>query len=320
MTLIDQGTEFGLLVEPSGVMEVHVFQGKLELHRDRSPLTIGAGEALRVDASGGAASRPTDPRVFVTPSELAVRSTEEARERLAHWRASSERLRRDHRTVLYFAFEDADESTGDLLSHRSERSELDGAIIGCRWAEGRWPQKRALEFKRPGDRVRFRGAGSYESITLMAWLRVDGLDRPFSGLMLTDGWTTGSVHWQITQNGALRLGIHGQGVAHDYDSPVLFEAAQLGRWTHLCTVHDRAARVVTHYADGRKVREIPLRFDTALILGSAELGNWGDPLPGWSTKYAIRNLNGRLDEFAIFGAALREEEIRGLYAAGTPGP
>ena len=318
MTFVDRGTEFGLRVDRAGDAEVHVFQGKLELQKEGVPKNLSVGQALRIDPAGASRPIPTDPAAFVTPSDLGARSAEEAKGRYSRWRESSERLRRDPRMVLYYSFEDPEDWTGGLRCQRAERTGLDGAIIGCVRAEGRWPEKKALEFKRPGDRVRFRGAGSYESLTLMAWVRVDGLDRAFSGLMLTDGWTLGSVHWQITQKGMLRLGIHGDRIANDYDSPVLFEAAQLGKWTHLCTVYDRGARAVTHYVDGRPVRRLPLKFDTALLLGSAELGNWGDPLPGTTTTYAIRNLNGRLDEFAIFGQALQEEEIRGLHAAGAP--
>lgn len=315
MTLVDRGTEFGLRVDAAGGAEVHVFEGKVEIHEAGGARNLAGGEAVRVESSGASRAIPSDPRAFVTPSELVRRGAEEAKDRYARWRAASGRLREDARVALYYSFEDG-EAWGREL--RGQRAGLEGAIIGCRWAEGRWPGKKALEFKGPGDRVRFREGGSYESLTLAAWVRVDGLDRPFHGLMLTDGWTTGSVHWQITQNGALRLGIHGDRVAKDYDSPVIFDASRLGRWTHLATVYDRDARSVAHYVDGREVRRLPLRFDTPLLLGSAELGNWGAPLPGTTATYSIRNLNGRLDEFLLFRNPLPPNEIRSLHASGTP--
>jgi hypothetical protein len=319
MRLVDRGTEFGLRLDRGGDTEIHVFQGKVELHKGTTaPKDMTVGEAVRIDSAGASKSIPADSRAFVTPSELAQRSTLEAKGRYLKWRDASARLRGDPRVALYYSFEDQETWAPELRSHRASRSPLDGGIVGCRWTEGRWPEKKALEFKGPGDRVRFRDAGSYESITLAAWVRVDGLDRAFSGLMLTDGWTTGSVHWQITQKGTLRLGIHGERVAFDYDTPVLFEAAQLGRWTHLCTVYDRDARAVTHYVDGRVVRSLPLKFDTALKLGSAELGNWGVPIAGSTATYAVRNLNGRMDEFVLFGKALVEDEVGALHASGAP--
>ncbi|MBI3858469.1 MAG: FecR domain-containing protein [Planctomycetes bacterium] len=316
--LVDRGTEFGLRVDRNGEAEVHVFQGRVELHSTGASQDLAVGRAVRIDPAGAARSIDADPEAFLTLSELNLRSAEEAKGRYERWGASSDRLRRDPRIAVYYSFEDAPAWSRELRCQRAERSPLDGAIIGARWTEGRWLGKKALEFKCPGDRVRFQDAGEYESLTLMTWVRVDGLDRPFSGLMLTDGWTSGSVHWQITEKGLLRLGIHGEKQAFDYDTALVFEPAQFGRWVHLCTVYDRPGREVLHYVDGRLVRRIPLRFDTLLRLGNVELGNWGVPLQG--TSYAIRHLNGRMDEFALFGQALREEEVRELHQVGAPAP
>jgi hypothetical protein len=316
--LVDRGTEFGLRLDRTGGAEVHVFQGRVEIYSrgDRSDLPVG--RALRIDPAGAAQPIEANPEAFVTLSDLNLRSAEEAKSRYARWGGAADRLRRDPRIAVYYSFEDAPEWSRELRSQRAERSPLDGAIIGCRWAEGRWKGKRALEFKGPGDRVRFQDAGEYESVTLMTWVRVDALDRAFNGLMLTDGWTSGSIHWQITQNGTLRLGIHGENQMNNYDTPPLFTPSQFGRWIHLCTVYNREAREVVHYVDGRPVIRHPLKFDTTLRLGAVELGNWGVPLSG--TVYTLRNLNGRMDEFALFGKALGADEIRDLYEVGAPAP
>jgi hypothetical protein len=319
ITLVDRGTEFGLRLDRSGDAEVHVFQGLVEIRSQGSRSELPVGRALRIDPAG--LIRPievADPQTFITLSDLNLRSAEDAKSRFARWSGASERLRQDPRIAVYYSFADAPDWSRELRSQRPERSPLDGAIIGCRWAEGRWQGKKALEFKCPGDRVRFQDAGEYESLTLATWVRVDALDRLFSGLMLTDGWTSGSVHWQITQHGTLRLGIHGDKQSNDYDTPVLFAPDQLGRWVHLCTVYNRDAREVVHYMDGRQTARLPLKFDTQLRLGAVELGNWGVPLQG--NVYAVRNLNGRMDEFALFGKALGADEIHELYLIGAPAP
>ena len=53
-------------------------------------------------------------------------------------------------------------------------------------------------------------------------------------------------------------------------------------------------------------------------VGDASVGNWA--LPRWSNDphFAVRNFNGSLDEFMMFGAALSAEEIRRLYTDGKP--
>ena len=83
----------------------------------------------------------------------------------------------------------------------------DGAVVGCRWAEGRWQQKGALEFKGTENRVRIFIPGEYESITLACWMRIEGFDRYLSAIMLTDGHDLGEVHWQFTETGQLLLGV-----------------------------------------------------------------------------------------------------------------
>jgi hypothetical protein len=319
MNLIDRGTEFGLKVDRGGGSEVHVFQGRVEIQSAGATRDVTDGTAVRLDGAGAANPIPADAEAFLTLSEMNLRASEEARGKFARWGSASEDLRKDRRVALYYSFEDAPAWSRELRCQRPERSPLDGAIIGARWTEGRWAGKKALEFKSAGDRVRFQDAGEYESLTLMTWVRVDGLDRPFSGLMLTDGWMSGSVHWQITQSGKLRLGIHGDKVNHDYDTEKVFApGSNLGRWIHLCTVYDREQREVVHYIDGKVSRREPLKFDTALRLGSVELGNWGSPIEG--SLYGVRHLNGRMDEFALFGKPLREDEVGELYQVGAPVP
>jgi hypothetical protein len=236
LQLVDRGTEFGLRLDRGGDAELHVFQGRVEVRAPGATRDVAGGKAVRLDPAGAAQAISADPEAFLTLSELNLRSTEEAKDRYARWGSTSDRLRQDPRVALYYSFEDAPSWSRELRCQRPERSPLDGAIIGARWAEGRWAGKKALEFKCPGDRVRFQDAGEYESLTLMTWVRVDAIDRPFNGLMLTDGWTSGSVHWQITRKGELKLGIHGEKQAFDYDTPTVFVPSQLGRWIHLCTV------------------------------------------------------------------------------------
>lgn len=52
-------------------------------------------------------------------------------------------------------------------------------------------------------------------------------------------------------------------------------------------------------------------------IGKASLCNWGLPERN-QPRFAVRNLNGSLDEFALFDAALSTEEIRKLYVDGRP--
>ncbi len=59
-------------------------------------------------------------------------------------------------------------------------------------------------------------------------------------------------------------------------------------------------------------------FVDKLHIGNGEIGNWGLPHREDPT-FAIRNLNGRMDEFAIFKVALSAEEIASLFERSRAG-
>jgi hypothetical protein len=198
------------------------------------------------------------------------------------------------------------------------RQRHDGAVVGCRWGAGRWPGKKGLEFKQVSDRVRFAVPGELDSITLMAWARVDALPNGNNSLMMSDGWEPGGLHWQIGEDGTLILGVQERPKGHGghYHAPGAFTPERFGRWAHLAVVYDRDAGAVTHYVDGRPAASQPLLFDIPLRVGGAEIGNWN--IAAHRNKSPIRYFSGCIDEFLLFSRALSGEEIERLATQGRP--
>ncbi|WP_145167945.1 LamG domain-containing protein [Rubripirellula lacrimiformis] len=65
-----------------------------------------------------------------------------------------------------------------------------------------------MEFKSPGDRVRIHLKNDqYQGLTMAAWIRVDGLDRKYNALFMSDGYEDGEPHWQIDQSGRLMFSV-----------------------------------------------------------------------------------------------------------------
>jgi hypothetical protein len=327
--LVDLGTEFGLEVTPNGRTQVHVFQGKVEVyepnvrHAGDVGQALAAGQGLQVDAEGHRTGIPANGRLFLSWEEIDRRARREADERRRQWRQASEQLRQDPRLIAYYSFQDRPAGGRTLVADNAPQAGLDGAIIGCEWVNGRWPGKRALEFKRPGDRVRLTIPGQYEAMTLMAWVRVEALEQHFNSLFLTDRFKLGAPHWEITQTGRIRLGIRNSPKKHggfeNYDTKAIFRPEELGQWRHLAAVYDAAAGYMAHYVNGQCVTKTALRGDRiSLSIGNAEIGNWG--IPSVFSSYPIRNLNGRIDEFALFKAALSDKEIEAMYRKGEPNP
>lgn len=108
-----------------------------------------------------------------------------------------------------------------------------------------------------------------------------------------------------------------------YSEP-FWDPTMSGRWFFLATTVDRntsgvSGKSVTHFINGEPVgfsggtnmnKPLP-----RMRIGEADLGNWSEPI--WP-DVAIRTLNGRIDEFAIFREALSPEEIRSLFEIGKP--
>jgi hypothetical protein len=323
--LVDRGTEFGLQVGAGAETEVHVFQGKVELYQTGAARAAAAGRELttgqgvRLDGPGNVNPIRTDPSAFATAADLRERLAEATRRRQQEWRAADKALRRDPSVLVYYSFQAEPPWSRTLHDQAGGRPQPhDGSIVGCAWVAGRWPGRHALEFKRFSDRVRLHVPDPLDSLTLMAWARVDSLPNGNNALLLSDGWKEGAVHWQIGQTGTLILGVRApakQPNAH-YHAPMVFTHERFGQWLHLAVVYDRAAGLVTHYVDGQPAAEAPIQFNIPLRISDAEIGNWNVPVRRDNSH--LRYLNGCVDEFLAFSRALGRDEVAQLYEQGRP--
>ncbi len=332
MKVVDLGTEFGLSVSSEGA-NVQVFDGEVELQQpstDKRLLT--AGQALIRNADGEYSKADVTPERFLDIATLESRAAGQRDERYERWRAWSEELRRDARLIAYYAFDQHGGWQRRLNSSlEPENRELDGAIVGAHRVTGRWASKSGLEFKRPGDRVRVQIPGEFSSLTFACWVKIDSLDRWYNSLFLTDYYNQGEPHWQILDTGQLFFSVRhkaddvrGPAAKEKTHQPVLsppfWKPSLSGRWLHLATTYNADAGRTTHYLNGDVLHEEDIapgmRVETTRI-GAASIGNWSIPTRP-DSEFAIRNLNGSIDEFAIFATALSADEIKEIYDNGKP--
>lgn len=318
MKLEDLGTEFALNVQDQ-TSAVHVFEGEVIAHTAQPPASLKQGMTLGSTA-----------QEFLPVSELQSLVKQREAQRFAEWQQWSMEKRKDPRLIAYYTFKHWEDDRWERLVNNftePRRPKRAGGIVGARWTQGRWPEKEALEFKRPGDRVRLNLDGSYQALTLACWVKVDSVDKKYSGLLLTDGYDNGEPHWQIYEDGSLMFSImyrpkgdaSGKGWNQMYYSKPVFSADSLGRWHHIAVTYDSETGEVIQYFDGQEVsREIsPLhKPGRPITFGPCEIGNWG--LPTERHPFPIRNLNGAIDEFAIFDTVLSAAELRDIYQHGTP--
>lgn len=321
LEVTDLGTAFGIKVDEHR-SELHVFEGRVEFRvgRDSGAQGLVEGEAVVIEGGGDVRLVAAEPGAFAGHFDLQAKSVAAEARRYDQWRGSARRLQSDPSLWVHLDFEHGGAPAWRLANSGSLGAEVpDATIVGCEWREGRWAMKPALEFRGISDRVRLHVPGDLESVTLAAWVRVQGLDRQINSIFMSDGFLPGTLHWLIRNDGVLGLTvIGGEGDHQILPSPPVMTIDQFGIWTHLAVVLDAGAQEVTHYVNGQAVSRHVLRIAPPFRIGTAELGNWNPDGFLGNDPFLIRNFSGAMDEFCLFNRALTPDELDSLHAEGRP--
>ncbi len=328
--VIDLGTEFAIDVDAQST-RVNVLDGEVELHPhgDR-PHTIREGQSQHMLAGDAVAEQPQSPLSIVSPHEFHKDLDSRLASRMQHWQAQ-DALRRQNPDLLAYYHPDRSDRWSRQMVNRSEAPAAvasDGAIVAAERTRDRWGRADgALDFSRTGSRVRVQVPGQFQDLTLLCWVKINSLDRWYNSLFLTDGHEQHEPHWQIMNDGRLFFSVKSERQAsqapsqHVFYSPSFWDASLSGKWIMLAVVYDSHAQQVTHYLDGQPLsREaIPAEYlvDTIRV-GAASICNWSQPMYRTDPEFAVRNLNGSMDEFAMFSAALSDQQILEWFQAGNP--
>ncbi|WP_038160414.1 LamG-like jellyroll fold domain-containing protein [Verrucomicrobium sp. BvORR106] len=312
--VVDLGTDFGLDLN-SATPEVHVFKGEVELHQPEAQVRmLTTGEAAGFEKSTPARALPASDEAFAFSRDLDARMSESQRQSLVRWEEQGRQWNLDPRLKLRLDFQDPQGSRSLKNSAALGQEVAPGTIVGCIWTQGRWPEKKALQFRSVSDRVRLGLPGAHRQITMATWVQLHGLNVRQSSLCMSQGINEGHMHWQILHDGSLCLGV-GSGTSpnvrsDDYITPVIFTPERFGQWVHLAVVYDLAGGEVTFYLNGGILSKHPVQTPTELAPTIMELGNW-TPSPD-KRQQPVRNFAGCMDEFSLYTAALRPDEIRAL--------
>ncbi len=324
--VVDADTQVGVDVDDDGATRMHVLTGEVELRpmpaqverpqmarrvrlvRRGEAVTFGGGSPVREVAAQSTGFIEFNRMVrlddaqskgsFVKPDGgrpvRAIPATEAAL--LAHYTFQNSR---DDRSRL------TDSGPG---GHH-------GVIRGATWTQGRRGDDQALAFSQPNDRVEVNIPGSFESLSLAAWVRVDGLPRKFNSLLLTDGFDPGEIHWQLTAEGKVLFSVKYAGqVGNDYHSPVV-EGMGGGKWVHLATVYNAEVGKVSFFVNGLEIDRQRIRATDVLRIGEAQIGNWAG-LPGKSDE--SRAFTGAFGDLRVFSGALTAQGVRRLHDDSRP--
>ncbi len=314
--IVDLGTDFGLDLNEASP-EVHVFKGEVELHQPQAQVRkLTTGTAVGLAQAGSSQTLVANAAAFTFSHDLDARVTASRLEAFERWQESSARWNDDSDVRLHLDFQDerGSRSLRNTASHGDEITA--GTIVGCNWTEGRWPGKRALQFRSVSDRVRLNIPGEYRQLTLAAWVQIHGLStrQSQSSLCMSQAIEPGGIHWQVLHDGSICLGIVASAkpsITHDYISPVVFTPERFGQWTHLAAVFDMTTREVRFYVNGERLSLHTLKGSVVPKPALAELGNW-IPSPDYRGSHPVRNFLGCMDEFSLCSRALNDGEVRKL--------
>lgn len=310
--LVDLGTEFGLDLN-GATPALHVFKGEVELHQPKAEVRLlTTGQAAGFD-TGAVQELPVDPAPFAFSQDLEARVLSSQRQVFNQWQETSDTWNRDTAMLLHLDFQDKMGSRSLRNVAPGGQDIAAGTIVGSTWTEGRWPEKRALQFRSISDRVRVNVPGSYKQLTLSASVQLHGLNIRQSSICMSQGMAAGYMHWQVLHDGSLCLGVGVNEkpiVWEDYISPVVFTPERFGQWVNLAAVYDTEGAEVRFFVNGACISRHPMKRPVVLTPALVELGNWNPTQD--KRQQPVRNFAGCMDEFSLFARALRDEEIRKL--------
>ena len=329
--VIDLGTEFSINVDNGGA-DVYVVDGEVELQpRNSDSLRIDAGYSRRMSRSGELVDALSPLLESVGPSEFQIFLRDKQKKQLAKWVKARRQIETDPRLVAYYQLQSKPSLNNRIanLASAASLTSSNGSVVAATPTTDRWGNSdAALDFSRVGSRVRLEVPGQYHSLTMLCWIKINSLDRMYNSLFLTDGHEDREPHWQMMDDGRVFFSVkvpRPDGVSEFeqpvFYSPKIWDASLSGRWIMLAVTYDVDKAQVTHYLNGRSIssESIPesLIVDSIRI-GPASICNWSEPMYRTDPQFVLRNLNGSMDEFALYSDALSANEIFQLYRDGSP--
>lgn len=318
----DKGTEFACAVPENGAAEVHVFTGSVTLGNSGSAARdLSAAQAARVDEAG-IQEIPARPGWFVRDGDFErLSASDKAETAVTRWKNRAA-LSGHPAALVHFDFEEG------LPFQNRARADYVPDATGCQIAEGRESETHALAFQSPDSRVRMTVPGEFQSVTLLAWVRVDRVRHATHSLLMGESERPGEVHWYLTSTGDAIFAVIGPDRRwRRARATTAIRPQNPGSWHFLAATFDGETAAL--YLDGKPVGSNSFTGAGPLNLRTFEIGNWGGrpgmPL-GPSAPHAntpsfyLRAFEGRMDEFAILSTALTAEEIRRLHESRQTTP
>ncbi len=332
----DLGTSFGLEISADKAPEVHCFDGSVELFTEEDqkvPLLLSGQKALQLQGES-LLEIPVRPKDFPNGEELSHRAKIDTEQRMQQWDLVNQKLAADPQTVVLYTFDQENEWSRSVKNHATRSAMTsDATLVGAGWTGGRWKGKSGLEFRTRGDRLRFSVPGTFDQLSMSAWIRVDSLPNDYNSLLMPSRYRVGNLHWNIERGGEMRLTQFANPTnptdPSQWNGPVSgkgFNGLDFGRWMQIVTTCNARSGEIIHYSDGDMVGNGRFAHPLPIVMDEMEFGNWGadgrSEDNAWTlsqiSSHRVRNFVGRLDHLVILSRILTPQEIAEMYRSGSP--
>lgn len=302
--IVDLGTKFAVGADPSGSVEVHVFDGEVEVFSDsQEKKFLEAGAAIHISPGEEHISLDANFDNFTNAAQL-----QDDRYQLHH----AALLERED-LLLYYDFASLPKNPSILDDQSS--SELHGRVVGAVSVQGRTTGKDALLFENKTDTValNLRNLTLGKGFTLAMWIKPTDFQKSSMALLNSNGFSPGNIHFQIHDDGKLMTAIAGMARYTSLPNMIKTDVWQLVsvRWD----LENNQAQL---FLNGEPLQSIENKFpnttpNTKAKFGQSRIGTWGKRTFGHN-----RNFVGRIDEVMLFSNQLSESEMTQLFEASRP--
>ena len=292
----DLGTEFGVVVNDA--TELHVFSGEVELSMDDGSVPaqrVRDGFAARWSSGQRRLIAISDEQDFLNKADI----------NYSAWRASRERTLNDRDLVFYSNFSEYDQGQA------ASKPDTPLKANQMRLVQGRWRETKAMLFDGPNDWASYDFDES-DSFTIGMWVKVDRYDQSLQTLVNSERWGGGGHHLQLTNAGALRVGVGGleAGGGDGYAATLDSKPIKPGKWAHVLCSFNHETRQIFYFVDGEQVGSGVVPEHVEVKLGRSHIGAWK------SGSSMVRGLRGRIDEFVVYRRAMSADEVAKEFHQG----
>lgn len=338
--------EFGVSMNGIDQGEVHAFTGPLDFIPSArgGQRVLKSGEAVSFSTNEQASvrpnARPANPSEFIGLRELDEQARNATENQYNQWVQHCRELQSDPSLLVHYTFENFnpwDRTVTNMAPIHGRNG--DGAMVGCKWTRGRWPEKGAADFHRVSHRIRLNvNKEETDAFSLLEWVYIPAQPESIQMLLSSPEPTApGNIapDWALGKNGNILLTLR----QSNKQPPVairsrsVLKSEHIGRWLHLAVTCTQSR--ATFYINGKNVHSQAFSpvLNARFHFGRIDLGNRTYPNPKKgkekskekgkdknkeSSRAFAAPFIGLLDEFQLITKALTDDEIEQSFKAGSP--